>query len=116
MGDVLLIGQVQERVALALLLHLLVGPPVPRLLLLQRLLLLLVQPNIDPAQQERDEKLDRQQDHDGGLARDVRGGILGLEDLCSDDVADAESDEGNGIDGVLGVTVGERPRLRRSTF
>ena len=104
--DLLLIGQIHERVSLTLPLHILSSPAVLRLLCLQLRFLLLVEANIDPAEQERDEQLNGEKNHDRNLARDVRRGILGLEDLGADNVADTESDQSNRIDSVLLVDNG----------
>lgn len=99
--DVLFVSQVHERVPLALLLDVLVRPAVLLLLLLKLSCLLDVQAQVDPAQEHRDEQLHGEQDHDGDLARDVRGRVLGLEDLRADDVADAERCQRQGVDSVL---------------
>lgn len=120
--DVLFVSQVHERVPLALLLDVLVRPAVLLLLLLELSGLLDVEAQVDPAQEHRDEQLHGEQDHDGDLPRDVRGRVLGLEDLRADDVAHAERRQRQRVDSVLCVQGrpesewGKRPTNGSRTF
>ena len=94
---ILFICQIQERVPLAFPLHVLVCPTMLGLLFLESGLLLRVQTQVHPTQKERDEELHGQEYHDGDLPRNVRRGILRLEDLRADNVAHAKSRERYGI-------------------
>lgn len=62
-------------------LQIFIRPSSPLFLRLQRLPLLLVQPEVDRAQKERDDQLDAEEDHYGNFSWDIGWGVLWLEDL-----------------------------------
>ena len=103
----LLVSQIQKGVLLPFPLDILF---VPSFLLnhdLQCGPLLLVQPEIDASQKEANYELRRKQNHDGNVARNIRGRSLGLENLRSDDVTCGKGCERNGVDRrLLGMSSG----------
>ncbi len=100
-AHVLFISQIHERVPLTFSLHVRIRPAMYNLLLLQRRSLLRIETQVDPAHPQRDEKLESDQNHVGGLRRDVRRRVFGLEDLSTDHVSRAEECQCQRVDRVL---------------